>query len=307
MRKIKKMAAFLLTAAIGISSFQAIPAEAADYIWLNSKSATYSMDENGKWQLSSDEVFKYDKNGNQTTGTSNDYTDGKKSTSVSKFKYKKGKLASVTVTKDKKIVNKTVYTRNKKGLTTKIQLYNENNKIESTTTKKYNKKGKVTKEVTTRQDKSKTVTTYKYVYKKGKLSKSIQKDSDGTVFTTLFWANGNMKSCSYVTEGFKSYTEYDKKGFEKRNVFDGSFSREESTYKYKKGKLKETKIVTTFKDTKETETCLETYKEKYDKQGNIIEKIVYQNGKAKYKYVYSGYKKYKDNGSSYGSEALNEL
>ena len=94
--------------------------------------------------------------------------------------------------------------------------------------------------------------------------------TDGTVFTTLFWANGNMKSCSYVTEGF-------------------------------------TKIVTTIKDTKKTETCLETYKEKYDKQGNIIEKIVYQNGKAKYKYVYSGYKKYKDNGSSYGSEALNEL
>ncbi|MBO4864073.1 MAG: hypothetical protein J5517_06895 [Eubacterium sp.] len=309
MKRIRRVLAVVLALAIAFSINIPLQSQAkTKYYWEYETNKHYFILD-GKWFQDYEFNQKFDKNGLPKYQTSISYLKDYENDKISRyeektvFKYdKKENMIQSKYYDDGVLSSYTKYTYDSNGLCTKEKVYDANKKLVSTTTYKRDSHENLTKQTTKYTDKKKATVTIKIsnTYKKGKLVKYVSASSDGYTCTCTFYSNGNDKKYVYEGDGYKSTTNYDKYGRETKYVSEDEYFNLVETYKYKNKKDRnpsEIKRTHTIKESNDVtvENIKRTYESKKDKNGNLLEWIVYENGEPYSKEEYSGYKKFKAN------------
>ena len=295
MKKFKRTAAFIMALSMIISTVVSVPTQAAqkNYWWAYSKCEEYNYVD-GKWEKESTDTNSYDKKGRITASSYN--------SKYSKYKYKysyNSNGSTTTSYENGKKTGKTVYTYNKnKKTTSTAKEYDAKDKLVSTTKYTYDSKGNCTKRETTYKQKGrkKDVSTTKYTYKGKVIVKSVYKTSDGSKWVDEYSSKGIIKKSTYTNSNsdYKNIYYYNSKGYATKSEAHDSYSDTVTTYTNdKKGNTTKAVEVMTIKDSQEKITTTYTYEYKYDKNGNMLQRLNYSNGEPTSKSVYSGYKKFK--------------
>ncbi len=227
----------------------------------------------------------------------------------SKLTYDKNGLLKQIKSTSNEGSRKSVIKRNKKGAATRITDY-EGKKVYSITKNTVNKKGLVTKSKEyVVKDGKKTldnVTKITY-YSNRKMKKSTTESTDGKIkYSYYYRKNGTLKKNESVFGDSKDTMTCDKKGNPLKRVYSfGSgdyYTTGTATYKNKynkKGDLVKSVQTDKFKTGEGTDTKVitSTYTYKYDKHGNILKEksknvTVYSDGE-KFVDTFTGEYKYK--------------
>ena len=205
------------------------------------------------------------------------YSDGEKISGKSTFSYDKNGLCNKVVDDDVKVV----YTRTKKGLVKEIKTYNNKGKVIQTRINTI-KNGKISKSKLydgkyTKNKKPIYIYTYTY-NSNGDPTKIVYEDKANKTKSTemlKYYSKGKLKQTTYTESGSKDVTKYDKKGHVTYSSYTNGGEKDEATYTYKfdkKGNVKEQKCkdTSTFNGETYKSSQKTTYKNKYDKAGNLI-------------------------------------
>lgn len=293
MGKMKKLLSMLLAVIIILGTVKSVPVEAKSnkYYWMYSKQTCYRYN-NGKWEESFKDVYKFNKKGDIVSAT---HTFEGSTTSEKKVYDKKGNMKKSSYYEEGKLVRKYTYKYNKNGMASLSKTFDSKGKLISTEKYKLDKKGNWTKCTITYTDKSKKteVMTRKIKYNKNVIIKVETKSADGSTSIAEYYKNGNPKHTKYTSDDYTYETFSNKKGYETKSINDSSGYKFESTYTYKNGNKVKSVNVSIDKATGTKSTSTTTYKYKFDKNKNVLECVEYIDDQPTSKYVYSGYKKLK--------------